>query len=126
MKIAAFAALMTLASVGTASAQSLLRDQIDNTLNNVQSMFGDDSVEHEVRRLSDRIRLLDNEQTTMLSVLEGKRQEREQAAQALQALGVAPPPPVLSQPVTVPPGTPGLPEGATCLMSLSQTPIACW
>lgn len=114
-----------LAALGTqASAQGLIRQQIDNTLNNVQTMLGDDSVDHEVRRLSDRLTLLDTEQQTMLGALEGKRQERENVAAALANLGVQTPPPVLQLPVTVP-GTLGE-EDKTCLLSFSGTPIACW
>lgn len=108
----------------TASAQSLIRDRIDNTINNIQSMLGDDSADHEVRRLSDRIRLLDTEQERMLALIEAKRLEREEAAAALAALGVTPPPPVIMTPVPVPGGE-GQPE-RMCITTPGGTPLYCW
>lgn len=124
MRTALITTALILTVAGPASAQGLIRQQIDNTLNNVQTMLGDDSPDHEIRRLSDRLRLLDTEQERMLGVLESKRQERENIAAALAERGIETPPPVLQTPVMVPDSSSG--ETRHCLMSFSGTPIVCW
>ena len=123
LKTTALAAVLATLPL-TVSAQSLIRERIDNTMNNIQSMLGDDSADHEVRRLSDRIQLLDTEQQKMLALIEAKRVEREEAAAALAALGVTPPPPVIMTPVTLP-GAEGQPE-RMCITTPGGTPLHCW
>lgn len=118
------AALLTAASVNTASAQSLIRGHIDNGLNKIQSAFGENTPEHQVRTLSDQVSLLDTEIERLLGVIEGKRQQREAAAAELALLGVQSPPPVIQTPVPVP-----QPDGQppkTCLLSFTGTPLHCW
>lgn len=118
------AAIITAVSVGTVSAESLIRGHIDNGLNKLQSAFGDDTPELRIRTLQDEVSLHDVEIKRLLGVLEAKRQQREEAAANLAAMGVPTPPPVIQAPVPVP-GQDGEPP-RTCLLSFSGTPIHCW
>lgn len=123
MKTAMMSTLAVLALSAPAGAQGLLRQHIDNALNKAESVLGNDSAEHDARSLSDLIGLRDTEMERMLQILGQKAAEREEAAQALRALGGTPPEPR----IIVPDATLQDPEtGRKCLTTLSGVPIACW
>lgn len=105
-----------------AFSESLLRNRVDNLMNSTQTFFGDDSSEHEVRSLQDRVSLLDEEQRQMLTLLEGKRQEREELAGRLLQMGEETPPPVLLNSIDVT----GMSDNSTCLTTYRGVTIHCW
>lgn len=117
-------ALLSLAIVMATPAfsESLLRNRVDNLMNSTQAFFGDDSTDHEVRSLQDKVSLLDEEQRQMLTLLEGKRQEREELAGRLVQMGEEAPPPVLLNSIDVT----GMSDANTCLTTYRGVTIHCW
>lgn len=125
MRKTAIITAIALASASPALAQGLIRGHIDNALNSAERMLGNDSAEMDVRSLTDKIALRDEEISKMLAIITQKAREREAYASALANMGVQSPPPLVIAPPEPPAGTIAG-ENQTCLTTLSGAPIFCW